>query len=293
MRKMLSLAVSALTLQGVVLAGTGKPDRPLAGPTLSANASKAPARPDPLAYAISVNPLNNLGQFGILDIGTGRFHRIKDLPNGAQGIGRDAAGTIYVVDTNNNLVRINPGGQTEVIGSTGVTTPGPLGPVLVDVFSSLVTGELFLMDYSNNLYSVNPRTGTATLIGATGIPPITSPIYSSSLAGSCKNLFFTLAVLDENLNPILLPTLYRIDPLTAAATPVGPAPVAMPGSAFIDDTLYGFTVDFRLFGGTEGPHVFSIDTSTAAATLVSDLNVPFVFGAVRFTGAPAPRCKAE
>jgi hypothetical protein len=293
MRKMLSLFVSLFTLQVVIMAGTGKPGRPLAAATLSADASKAPARPDPLAYGISFNPFSDLGQFGILDIGTGRFHRIADLPNGAQGIGRDAAGTIYVVDTNNNLVRINPGGQTEVIGSTGVTTPGPFGSKRVDVFSSLVTGELFLMDYSNNLYSVNSQTGTATLIGATGIPPVTSPIYTSSLSGSCKNLFFTLEVLDENLNPILFPTLYRIDPVTAAATPVGPAPIAMPGSAFIDDTLYGFTVDFRPFGGTEGPHVFSIDTSTAATTLVSDLNVPSVFGAVRFTVPPVTSCKAE
>jgi hypothetical protein len=222
------------------------------------------------------------------------FHPIANLSNGVQGIGRDAEGRLYVVDTNNDLVRINPGnGTTEVIGSTGVTTPAPPGHPPVDVFASLATGELFLMDYSNNLYSVDSTTGAATLIGYTGIPPILSPIYSSSLAGDCENLFFTIVEVDENLNDILPPSLYRIDPRTAAATLVGPTVRGIPGSGFINGTLYGFSLDFRLFGLPEGPHVFSIDTTTGAATPVSDLNVPGVAGAVRLAGAQAGRCNAK
>jgi hypothetical protein len=34
-----------------------------------------------------------------------------------------------------------------------------------------VNGKLYLTDFSNNLYSVNPNTGTATMIGPTGMPP--------------------------------------------------------------------------------------------------------------------------
>jgi hypothetical protein len=293
MCKTLLLALSVLTLQSVMIASTGQFASRRSAPTTSRAAAQPGGKPGPLAYAITVN------QFGVLDIGSGRFHLIADLPNAVVGsqvqcIARDAQGKIYVVDANNNLVRIKPGnGNTKVIGSTGVTTPGPVGPRLVDVCAS-VNGELFLMDYSNNLYSVNPNTGAATLIGYTGIPSIISPIYASSLAGDCESLFFTIG--EKDIRP---PTLYRIDPRTAVATLVGLVggiPRGIAGSGFIDGTLYGFSLDFRFFGGTEGPHAFAIDTSTGGATLVSDLNIPgmrLVGGAVRFAGAQAGRCKAE
>jgi hypothetical protein len=236
----------------------------------------------PLAYALSFD--GSLGQFGVLDIGSGVFSVIADLPNSGQGLGRDAKGHLYTVDTNNNLVRIKPAnGKTKVVGSTGITTPGPVGSTLVDVFASLETGELFLMDYSNNLYSVDAKTGLATLVGATGIPAIVSPLYSSSLAGNCQDLFFTITERDATLQFIIPPTLYRIDPRTAVATLVGPTAIGMPGSGFIADVLYGFTLDQRVFGGTEGPHAVAIDVATGAATIVSDLTVPFVFGAVSLT----------
>src|SRR5262245_27051672 len=165
----------------------------------------------PLAYALAFD--GSMGQFGVLDIGSGVFSVIADLPDSGQGLARDAKGRLYTVDTNNNLVRITPAnGKTQVVGSTGVTTPGPVGSTLVDVFASLETGELFLMDYSNNLYAVNAKTGLATLVGATGIPAIVSARYSSSLSGNCQDLFFTITERDENLEFIIPPTLYRIDP---------------------------------------------------------------------------------
>jgi len=297
MAGLLLVGVSAgLVLQGGMTAGTGKPASRRLAPTHSPAAVHQGTKPGPLAYAIAVNPADPVppARFGVLDIGSGMFHPIADLPNGVQGIGRDGEGRLYVVDTTNNLVRINPGnGKTDVIGSTGVTTPAPPDHPPVDVFASLATGELFLMDYSNNLYSVNRSTGAATLIGYTGIPPITSPIYSGSLAGDCENLFFTIVEVDASLNDILPPTLYLINPRTAVATLVGPTTRGIPGSGFIDGTLYGFSLDFRLFGLPEGPHVFSIDTATGAATAVADLNVPGVAGAVRLAGAQGGRCNAR
>src|SRR5262245_37876396 len=98
------------------------------------------AKPGPFSYAVALNTGAN--RFGTLDIGSGAFHTIANLPNGGQGIASDANGRIYVVDVNNNLATVNLGnGKVEVIGSTGVTTPGPAGPALVDVFASLATGE--------------------------------------------------------------------------------------------------------------------------------------------------------
>jgi hypothetical protein len=138
---------------------------------------------------------------------------------------------------------------------------------------------------------VSAKTGAATLIGATGIPPIISPRYSSSLAGNCQELFFTLSEANANGEVIFPPTLYRIDPRTAAATLAGPTAIRMTGSGFVADVLYGFTLDLRLFGGTEGPHVLSIDVASGATTMVSDLTVPFVFGAVSLDAGAAGRCR--
>jgi outer membrane protein assembly factor BamB len=239
-------------------------------------------KPATVGYAIAFNP-TALGSamFGFLDIKTGTFRAISELPDGGQGLARDN-GEILTVDSSNNLVRINPGnGKTTLIGPTGITTPGPVGGTLVDVIASLETGEVFLMDYSNNLYSVDRKTGRATFIGSTGIPAIISPLYASSFAGDCTSLFFTIDEVDENGNPLIPPTLYRIDPHTGAATAVGPVAPIMPGSGFIGGTLYGFSLDTRLLGGTEPPHVFAIDTSTGVSTRISDLKVPAIGGAVR------------
>jgi hypothetical protein len=248
-------------------------------------------KPDSVAYAIAFNPLAPVTQFGFLDIGNGTFQPIGDLPDGAQGIAR-SKGTIFAVDPGNNLIRIRPDGKATVVGPTGVTTPSPLGATRVDVFASLESGDLFLMDYSNNLYSVDGKTGAATLIGPTGIPAIIFPSLSSSLAGDCHSLFFTLAVRDAAGNVIMPSSLYRIDPRTAAATFVGLTGArAIAGSGFINNRLYGFSVDLRLFGIDEPPHVFSIDTTTGAATRVTDLNVPGVAGAVTLPGREG--CETE
>ena len=246
--------------------------------------------PGPVGYALGFDSARAITQFGVILIGTGTFVPVADLASSAQGLGRDEQGRLYVVDADNNLVRVNrQTGRTRVVGHTGVTTPGPLGPIAVDVFASMATGELFLMDYANNLYSVDPKTGAATLIGPTGIPPITSPIYSSGFSGNCTSLFFTIDEVDQDLNRLQGPSLYKIDPQTAAATLVGPTGSFMPGGAFIDGQLYGFSLDLREFG-FGGAQVLSIDPDSGAVTAVSDLNVSAIWGAVTYADDPGERC---
>src|SRR4029079_2218768 len=106
--------------------------------------------------------------------------------------------------------------------------PGPVGPTAVDVFGAMATGELFLMDYANNLYSVDPKTGAAAPLGATAIASITSPLYPGGFSGNCTSLFFTIDEVDQNLNRLQGPTLDRIDPHTAAETLAVPAAPPMP-----------------------------------------------------------------
>jgi len=294
MHNKLYVLLSVLTLNGHLIGSEGKLRTGHSVDAIAAAEASEKTSSGPLAYAIAGNaPTTSTAQFGILDSGTGAFHGIADLPNSGQGIARDRQGKIYIVDSTNNLVRVIIGnGKTQLIGSTGVSTPSPLGSLSVDVFASLATGELFLMDYSNNLYSVNPDTGAATLIGATGIPAIVSPLYSSSLSADCKYLYFTIDEVDQNLDPLIPPSLYRIDPTTGAATYIGGTQGLLSGSGFIGGSLYGFSIDEQaLFGGTRSPHVFRVNTASGAANLVSDLNVSIVGGATAINGGEAGHCK--
>ena len=265
---------------------------PLAADAIDASSQRAtPRRHGPAVYAVGFDAGTSTTSFGLLSIGSGTFVPIVELPASGQGLGRDRQGHLYTVDTANNLVRINPAnGLTKVVGPTGVTNRGPLGDTLVDVFASMRTGELFLMDYDNNLYSVDSKTGAATFVGATGIPPISSFRYSSSLAGNCRHLYFTITEVDENLNQVQGPSLYRIDPRTAVATLVGPTVDFMPGAGFVEDTLYGFRLDTRFIGG-DPARAFSIDISSGEATPGAELNVSGIFGAVDLANEVGKPCR--
>lgn len=239
-------------------------------------------RPTPLAFAVTTNGDFNdpISQVGILDLNGGFFYPLATLSAPPVGIARDAAGLLYAVDYNNDLVRIDPlTGKVTIVGPTGLTTPGPLGAA-VDVFASLGTGELFLLDYFNDLYSVDKDTGKAKKIGSTGIPMITTVFFGTTFAGDCNSLYFTVEEGDENGNPLIPATLYKIDPRTAATTAVGPTASFMGGSGFIGNKLYGFKIDEALVGGTAGPQVLGIDLRSGKGSKVSNLTVPSIFGAV-------------
>jgi hypothetical protein len=181
------------------------------------------------------------------------------------GIARSGS-TIYGIDAQSNLVSIDPAtAATTIIGNTGVTSPpGPYG-LVVDVFSSLSDGRLFLMDYQNNLFSVNPSTGRATLVGSTGIRPIKEFFLATSLAGDSSTLYFTVhEVSKENFRVVTPPSLYRIDPSTAAATKVGPTPNFVFGSVYARGTLYGFTRGADS-SGTERNLIISLNTMSGGS----------------------------
>jgi len=236
----------------------------------------------PYAFAVSTNGdfTNPISQLGIIDLAKGLFRPISTLSGAPVGIARDRQGHLYSVDYNNNFVEINPAtGQLTTIGPTGLSQPGPLGAA-VDVITSLTNGELFLLDYNNVLYRVDPTTGGAEMIGSTGITPITTPFFGTSFSGDCDTLFFTVEEDDENGNALIPATLYRIDPRTAAATKIGKTASFMGGSGFIGGSLYGFKIDENLIGGGPGPEVLQIGLAAGAAKMVSNLNVPSIFGAV-------------
>src|SRR5260370_6801258 len=109
MLKMLSLVLSLLIVQTVMMAGSGRfvlrREVQAAFHAPSGNAAK----PGPLAYAIALDPFTPLSRFGVLDISTAVFHLIPDLPpDSTQRIARHTEGKLYGVDSGNNLFQIDP-----------------------------------------------------------------------------------------------------------------------------------------------------------------------------------------
>ncbi len=139
---------------------------------------------------------------------------------------------------------------------------GLLGLLLTAAMATAQAGPLaYAVATDQNLYSVDVATGTATLIGSTGVQlieglardPTTGQLYGT----------------DSNGN------LYAISSTTGAATLIG-TPSPFGGSTGRDD-IEGLDFDgSTLLGSTFGggaPTIFSIDLTTAATTDIVTANV--------------------
>jgi len=235
------------------------------------------ARSGPLAYAIAPTPGYSATIFGLLDIGTGTFHPISTTPTLASGIAKDARSRLYFLDSNGDIYQINPGnGKVAKLGPSGITASLPVALV------GMADGTLYAMDVQNNLYRVNAETGAATFVGATGIAgynPFTQA-YSSSLAADCQYLYYIQGVYGNYPIWAQFPTLWRIHPDTAQADLIGPITPTLPffGAGFVDGKLLEFSFDETSRGGP-GPKTYRVNVTSGAATFVSNLNVPSVYGA--------------
>jgi hypothetical protein len=152
-----------------------------------------------------------------------------------------------------------------------------IGPTTPEGQSNLVwgrDGRLYSLTYSGNLETIDPRTGIASVVGATGLG-----FNAFDLAAVGGKLYAT----DFSNN------LYSVDATTGAAQPIGvtgiPPELAIPFSVnadgtvnLCDETLYG--VDGRLYAtfdaftidpvtlkmvATVRPRVYEIDPSTGVA----------------------------
>jgi hypothetical protein len=192
---------------------------------------------------------SSAGQFGVVNLNTGAFQLIGT--NSVTAGLAFSGGVIYGEDFGLNLVTIDPStGATSTVGHTGIN---------FSVYTTLGNGKMYGLDYAGNLYSIDLTTGAATMIGPSGLPPLGGG-FANSLAASSSALYYTV----DQTSPALGPALYTIDPVTAQATLVGPTQADMAGSAFVNGTLYGFTYPY--INGADTASIFSIDTSTGAAT---------------------------
>jgi hypothetical protein len=123
------------------------------------------------------NAVEGTHHFGTVDLATGAFHRIgPNAPVGSEGLAPGLDGSRLTLAYNSDLYSINPvSAAYTLVGSTGLgdcTTPdSPCGPISTLTLGS-ANGTIYATDFQNSIYSVNPLTGAATLIGITGISPI-------------------------------------------------------------------------------------------------------------------------
>jgi hypothetical protein len=101
------------------------------------------------------------------------------------------------------LVKINPAtGEITAIGATGLGS---------NAFSfAKVGGKLYLTDFSNNLYSVDPQTGAATFIGQPGFRPTqTLLLPPTPMAPSIFAMRLSLALAENCMRPSIRLTCFR------------------------------------------------------------------------------------
>jgi hypothetical protein len=257
----------------------------------------------PASAGTIVYVVNASQQFGAVDLSTGGFTQIgSGTLEGDYGLVPGPNGSLLTLTYSGNLDSINPAtGATSVVGATGLTdctTPAsPCGPTAASTLG-LSGGKIYATDFQNNLYSVNPLTGGATLIGATGIPAVpavpfssnpdgTVNVYDQSIFGAGGNLYITFDAIDLDLatfeaTQTVAPDLYRIDPKTGLATLVGPTELGINAVAEVNGASYGFD---DLTG-----QILSLDLSNGNTSFVSNFDpaAGVIAGATVDTPEPAP-----
>ncbi len=215
-----------------------------------------PASADTIAYVV------NGAQFGTVDLTSGAFTQIgPDMPEGTEGLVPGPGGSLLTLGFTGNLDSINPNtGITTVAGATGLADCSnypisPCGPTSANDLGVL-GGTLYATDIANNLYTVNPLTGKATLIGSTGIPAVpaipdsvnpdgTFNAFDETLFSASGKLYATFDAIKILPSPftvtqVIAPDLYQINPLTGHATLIGPTALTLGGAITVNGTTYVF-----------------------------------------------------
>jgi hypothetical protein len=205
----------------------------------------------PLVYVVT-----GTQQFGIVDLSTGQFTAIGNgTPDALSNLvwWRGTLLTVTVSGPNiGSLTRINPAtGEEIIIGQTG------LGFNIFDLGKA--RGKLFATDLSNNIYSVDPDTGVATPITATGMPadPTIPFTFNSdgtfnlcdeglyNVGGKLYATFDSFALDTTKTPPTIAhahvaPAVYQIDPATGGAKFIARTEWNLTALVAVDGRFYAF-----------------------------------------------------
>ena len=177
-------------------------------------------------YSMGLLPGFTDSQLARVDTATGEATLIGE-PTGEFVVPLEVSddGTMYTVGyywpehlgVSTNLFTVNKtDGQITAVGATGVTRPMDLA------FDS--QGTLWLVsggDIGNNLYTLNPATGEATLVSTiTGVEEATEP--GAEVMGIMFDEHDTLfATAYYSTNPDFVSPLFSLDPASGVATVIG------------------------------------------------------------------------
>jgi hypothetical protein len=191
----------------------------------------------------------DVGQIGTLDTVTWVFTQIRNSGPGLDGLAFDVFGNLDAVGLgsapNIDFDRVDPAtGNVTFVAKTNNQSGA------ASLASKPGGGTLYLADHIN-LYTVDPLTGAATVIGSDGIPP------------AAHNLFDIGFGPDGVLYGFYTTTLYRFNTGTGVATVIG-------STGFPIYDL--FPADGILYGLDNSANLFSVNTSTGAATLLRHIN---------------------
>jgi hypothetical protein len=258
----------------------------------------ASASAAPFVYVVTSSQ-----QFGTVDLATGAFHAIGNpTPDAMSNLVWGPNSALYSLTTSGNdigsLAKIDPRtGEVTDIGSTG------LG---FNAFSLAgVRGKLYLTDFSNNIYRVNPESGGATPIAATGMPPdpnISFTFNSDGTFNLCDESFYGIEgalyasfdsfALDPNQTPptiahvFVTPAVYRIDPSTGNATYISATELNLSAIVEMNEKVYAFRAVADGFDHTYNFPVlhaeavrFDLRTGKTGKPTEVDASVGMIFGA--------------
>jgi hypothetical protein len=167
-----------------------------------------------LSYYYASSTQQGGGTYGRLDLDTGLSSQIASFTppccNGSNGYtglgvtnGELYSTTLYGAGTHSSLLAVpdagHPQGTTSVVGTD-------TGRDIADFGSS--SSGLYAVGQIGNLLSINPTTGTSTVIGATGFVP--GNFDFSGMSADGKTLYLTLSN-----------TLYSLNTSTGVATEIG------------------------------------------------------------------------
>ncbi|WP_300616462.1 hypothetical protein [Dokdonella sp.] len=226
------------------------------------------------------------------ELGQTGYYRGSRLGN-VSGLSMDANGALYAVvgGLNKLLVRIDPtNGGTNVIGNLGLDGQGSGQYDSLDLnMTAGCDNTLWLSSaIANKLWKVDPGTGAATPVGATGRTITGLVARGDRLYGAGGK--------GDN-------TFYRIDPATGAATPIGPFGPAV--TRWVNSVSMGFDASGTLWAvinymppendskpAVDWADLATINPATGAVTLLRPIQGPESLrqiGMKGFTVGP-PQC---
>jgi hypothetical protein len=247
-----------------------------------------PASASPFVYVVTASQ-----QFGTVDLANGQFRAIGNgTPDGLTNLVWWHGTLLSLATTGTDagdLVKINPAtGEETIIGQTG------LGFNAFDL--AKVRGKLYLTDFSNNLYSVDPESGIATPLLGTGMPPDpnipltfnndgTFNLCDEGLYGIDGKLYATFDsfAIDPTQTPptrahgYVSPRVYEIDPFTGATRIVTNTDWSLSAIVAVDGRVYAFRAvidgfDFNFNFPIGHGEIVRLDLRTGEISKVADVD---------------------